>query len=119
MAFIRWCFRAGLLSWVLALAPGRVVAAEVAVRTAPCEKTLVLLAANAQPDDFRYLAFPSILRFSDDEVWLACKAGRAHATDAGAAMEIVRHTLSTGVTTPLQRLSAPRPKLYQMGEFVR
>ena len=79
----------------------------------------VLVSPATQPAEFRYAAFPSILRTGPDEVWLAFKAGRSHATDAGAAMEIVRHTLSSGATKLIQRLPAPAPKLYQMGELAR
>jgi hypothetical protein len=75
--------------------------------------------SGRRPAEFRYCAFPAVLRAGPDEVWIAFKAGRSHATDAGAAMEIVRHTLSTGATQPVQRLVAPVPKLYQMGEWAR
>ena len=79
----------------------------------------VLVAAAQQPAEFRYTAFPSLLRVGPDEVWIAYKVGRSHATDAGAAIEVARHTLSTGATKLIQRLPAPNPKLYQMGELVR
>jgi hypothetical protein len=79
----------------------------------------VLVTAASQPAEYRYLAFPSLLRTGPDEVWMSYKAGRSHATDAGAALEVVRHTLSTGATKLIQRLPAPPPKLYQMGEFAR
>ena len=34
-------------------------------------------------------------------------------------MEVVRHTLSSGATAPIQRMVAPVPKIYQMGELAR
>ena len=79
----------------------------------------MVTASAAQPTEYRYLAFPTVLRMSADEIWVSYKAGRSHATDAGAAMEVVRHSLSTGATSLIQRIPAPGPKLYQMGEFVR
>lgn len=94
-------------------------AAESAIRVAAPKSEAVLVKAASQPTQYRYLAFPSLLRVSDDEVWLAYKAGRSHATDAGAAAEIVRHTLSTGATELIQRIPAPPPKLYQMSELAR
>lgn len=94
-------------------------AAEPAVRNAPAPVASVLTDPAKRPAEFRYNAFPTLLRTGPDEVLLAFKAGRNHATDSGAAMEIVRHTLSTGTTQLVQRLVAPAPKLYQMGELVR
>ncbi len=93
--------------------------AATAARVAPHLAEQVLVSAAAQPAEYRYCAFPSLLRTGPDEVWIAFKSGRSHATDAGAAMEIVRHTLSTGATTLLARLPAPAPKLYQMGELAQ
>ena len=115
-------FPRGLFFWPalvasLLLSAGR--AAEPEVRMARAESSRVLVAASAQPAEYRYLAFPSLLTVGPDEVWLAYKAGRSHATDAGAAIEVVRHTLSSGATTLIQRLPAPPPKLYQMGELTR
>lgn len=94
-------------------------ASDVLVRTVPPLRGETLVASADRPAEFRYLAFPTVLRASPDEVWIAFKAGRSHATDAGAAMEVVRHTLSSGETRLLQRVAAPGPKLYQMGEWVR
>ncbi len=94
-------------------------AAEPVLRVAPRLGETIVVASSAQPIEFRYAAFPSLLRMGDDEVWVAYKAGRNHATDAGSAIEVVRHTLSTGATQLVQRLVAPAPKLYQMAEFVR
>lgn len=94
-------------------------AADPAVRAVAPLGVVTLTASAAQPAEYRYLAFPVVHRQSADEIWVAYKAGRSHATDAGAAMEIVRHTLSSGTTTLLQRIPAPGAKLYQMGEFVR
>jgi hypothetical protein len=102
---------------LLLLSLGR--AAEPAVRTATRQSETIVVSSKAQPADYRYLAFPSLLRVGADEVWLTFKAGRSHATDAGAALDVVRHTLSSGTTTLIQRLPAPEPKLYQMGEFAR
>lgn len=107
------------VSLLVLLVTAAAVTAAPEVRTAPGKKETVLVAANAQPAEFRYTAFPSLLRVGPDEVWLAYKVGRSHATDAGAAIEVARHILSTGETTLLQRLVAPEPKLYQMGELVR
>lgn len=78
-----------------------------------------ILRADEQPADFRYLAFPSVLPISADEIWIACKAGAKHATDAGAAIVVVSHRLSTGETRPIARLRPEPPKLYQMAEWVR
>lgn len=78
-----------------------------------------VLKAGDQPEAYRYLAFPALLQVSADEVWLAAKAGARHAADAGAAMEVLSHRISTAATQRLQRIPAPVPKLYQMGEFVR
>ena len=111
-----WFFRPAL---AISLFVSAASAAEPEVRIARAESSRVLVAASAQPAEYRYLAFPSLLTIGPDEVWLAYKAGRSHATDAGAAIEVVRHTLSTGVTTLIQRLPAPPPKLYQMGELTR
>src|SRR5687767_7175264 len=94
-------------------------AAEPEVRIVGPQKQSVLTAAASQPAEYRYLAFPSLLRVGPDEVWIAYKAGRSHATDAGAAIEVIRHTLSTGATKLVQRLSAQTPKLYQIAELVR
>lgn len=94
-------------------------AADSAVRVAPIQREVVLTAAAQQPAEFRYSAFPSVLRAAEDELWVAYKAGRTHATDAGAAIEVVRHSLARGETKLIQRLPAPEPKLYQMAEFVR
>lgn len=92
---------------------------EATVVVAPRLAERVLVSPATQPEAFRYAAFPTLLRVGPDEVWLAYKVGRSHATDAGAAIEVVRHTLSTGRTELLQRLVAPVPKLYQMGELAR
>lgn len=106
--------------WFSAFALAAVAgAAEPLVRTVAPVRTATLVSSAERPAEFRYLAFPSVLRTSPDEVWIAFKAGRSHATDAGAAMEVVRHTLSNGETRLLQRVAAPVPKLYQMGEWVR
>lgn len=103
------------------LTPAALAAADPAAapRAAPRLAARVLVSAASQPAEYRYCAFPSLLRTGPDEVWIAFKSGRSHATDAGAAMEIVRHTLSTGATTLLARLPAPAPKLYQMGELAQ
>ena len=94
-------------------------AADPVVRVVPPRSVTMVTASAAQPTEYRYLAFPTVLRMSADEIWVSYKAGRSHATDAGAAMEVVRHSLSTGATSLIQRIPAPGPKLYQMGEFVR
>ncbi|MSU48906.1 MAG: hypothetical protein EXS37_07440 [Opitutus sp.] len=94
-------------------------AAESLVRTATRTGEFVLVAPASQPTEYRYTAFPTLLRVGPDAVWVAYKAGRSHATDAGAAIEVVAHTLSTGETKLIQRLPAPPPKLYQMGELTR
>lgn len=78
-----------------------------------------VLKATEQPEAYRYLAFPALLRVSEDEVWLSAKAGARHAADAGAALEVLSHRISTATTQRVQRLAAPAPKLYQMGEFAR
>ena len=106
------------LAWCPVLI-GSALTAAPAVRTASAESSRVVVAAAAQPEAYRYLAFPSLLQVGADEVWLAYKAGSSHATDAGAAMEVVSHTLSRAATKRLQRMPAPPPKLYQMGELVR
>lgn len=79
----------------------------------------MVLAAAKQPEAYRYLAFPSVIQVGPDEVWLSVKAGARHATDPGAALEIVRHRLASAATERIQRLPAPAPKLYQMGELAR
>ncbi len=84
----------------------------------PRARHSVLRAAD-QPAQFRYLAFPAVVQLGPDEVLLSAKAGARHAADAGAALEIVSHRLSTAATQRVQRLVAPGPKLYQMGEFAR
>lgn len=89
------------------------------LRVAAKEREYLLVGGAGRPPEFRYAAFPSLLEIGPDEVWIACKVGRSHATDAGAAMEVVRHVVSTGETGVLQRMAAPAPKLYQMGELVR
>jgi hypothetical protein len=94
-------------------------AGEPEVRIAKRLNETVLVAAASQPPEYRYLAFPSLLRVGDDEIWVAYKAGRSHATDVGAAAEVVTHTLSSGATKLIQRLPAPPPKLYQMSELAR
>src|SRR5688572_4557846 len=96
-----------------------VSAAEPEVRTVAAKATRVLVSAASQPAGYGYLAFPSLLPVGPEEVWIAYKAGRTHATDAGAAIEVVRHTLADGESKLLQRLPAPPPKLYQMGELTR
>lgn len=102
----------------LVLTPGLNAAASAARVPMPLAEQ-VLTPAAPRPAEFRYVAFPTLLRTGPDEVWLAFKAGRSSAPEAGAAMEIVRHTLSTGETRLLQRLPAAAPKLYQMGELAR
>lgn len=97
----------------------RLTAADAAVRAVEPTTRKVLVPAAAQPVEYRYLAFPSLLATGPDEVWICYKAGRSHATDPGAALEVIRHTLSTGKTERIARLPAPPPKLYQMGELVR
>jgi len=109
---------ASLLLGFLPLATGA-VAATPAVRNVSPEFSKVLVAANAQPTEFGYTAFPSLIQIGPDEVWIAYKVGRSHATDAGAAIEVRSLVLSTGQTALLQRLVAPAPKLYQMGELVQ
>lgn len=94
-------------------------AADPAVRpVAPVRETVIVSAAT-QPPESRYTAFPVSLRVSADEVWIVYKAGKTHATDAGAALEVVRHSLASGKTELIQRMPAPPPKLYQMGEITR
>lgn len=94
-------------------------AAEPAVRTAARLSEIAITSPARQPADYRYTAFPSLLAIDADEVWVVYKAGKSHATDAGAALEVVRHSLSRGTTELIQRLPAPLPKLYQMGELTR
>ncbi len=103
---------------LLLVSPG-LIAADPAVRVATRRSETVLVAPATQPVEYRYTAFPSILRVTADEVWVVYKAGKSHATDAGAALEVVRHSLAKGTTELIQRLPAPPPKLYQMGEFTR
>src|SRR5262245_24831263 len=111
--------RVVLLAFGIASITARSAAAEAAaLRIAPPLRKLVLRGPD-QPSQFRYVAFPSILPVAEDTIWIACKAGSRHATDAGAALEVLQHTLSTGETRLIQRLVAPLPKLYQMGEFAR
>lgn len=105
--------------FALTLVTSAGTAAEPAVRSVPPRNMTMLTSSSAQPAEYRYLAFPTVLRTSADEIWVAYKSGRSHATDAGAAMEVVRHTLSTGATRLIQRVPAPGTKLYQMGEWVR
>lgn len=102
----------------LAVAAPAALASESAVRAVRPEKTLALQAAGPA-DEFRYHAFPTVLRAAPDELWVAYKAGRSHATDAGSAIDVMRHSLSTGRTERMQRLVAAAPKLYQMAEFAR
>src|SRR5688500_2049365 len=83
---------------VVLLVSRALLAAEPDIRTAAALDQRILVPASAQPAEYRYLAFPSLLRIGPDEVWIAYKAGRTHATDAGAAIEVVRHTLSSGET---------------------
>lgn len=105
-AFVSWC--------------GAIVsAAEPAVRAVAPLQQFALTTPAHQPADYRYTAFPSLLAIDADEVWVVYKAGKTHATDAGAALEVVRHSLSRGTTELIQRLPAPPPKLYQMGELTR
>lgn len=94
-------------------------AAEPGVRSATRLSETVLVSPATQPADYRYAAFPVSLRVSADEVWVVYKAGKTHATDAGAALEVVRHSLASGKTELIQRMAAPAPKLYQMGEITR
>lgn len=75
--------------------------------------------ADAVAGTARYLAFPSVLAVSADEIWIAYKAGKSHATDVGAGIELVSHRLSTGSTRVIQQLQPTAPKLYQMAEMVR
>src|SRR5687767_5007144 len=82
-----------------------VIGADPAVRVVPPLVEKVIVATSTQPAEFRYLAFPSLLTRGADEVWISYKAGRSHATDAGSAIEIVQHTLSTGATKLVQRLA--------------
>ncbi len=109
-----------ILALGLSLAAISVSAAESSlVRVVEARSRHLVMEAAKQPEQFRYLAFPSVIQLAPDEVWLAAKAGARHATDPGAALEIVRHRLSTGETERIQRLPAPPPKLYQMGELAR
>ena len=97
------------LSWrpwvlsVLLIAP--LFAAAPVPRSAQPVSRRVLVESAQQPEAFRYLAFPTLLRTGDDEVWLTYKAGKSHATDPGSGLEVVRHTLSTGATALVQRLA--------------
>jgi hypothetical protein len=111
--------RLGLLVVALGLLRCALAAADPAVRTAEKLSERVLVSAATQPPEARYTAFPVSLRVSADEVWVVYKAGKTHATDAGAALEVVRHSLASGKTELIQRLPAPPPKLYQMGELTR
>lgn len=117
-AVVARCFRRRALFSIVCLA-GAVHAADPTVRSVAPEKTVVLVASRKQPEGFRYTAFPAVLRTGPGEVWIVYKAGRSHATDAGSALEVVRHELSSERTELVQRMIAPAPKLYQMGEFVR
>jgi hypothetical protein len=105
--------------WLGGLLVTRVCGLAATVVVAPRLSEQVLVSSATQPAAYRYAAFPTLLRTGPDEVWLAYKAGRSHATDAGAAIEVVRHRLSSGQTALIQRLVAPAPKLYQMGELTR
>lgn len=116
-SLLRLAGRCSVLS--LGLAAPWAGAADPAVRVAAKEREVTIVAATAQPEAYRYTAFPTALRVGPDDVWVVFKAGRTHATDAGAAMEIVRHSLARGTTELVQRLPAPVPKLYQMGEITR
>jgi hypothetical protein len=107
--------RLWLVGWLAASA----FASDATVVVAPRLSEQVLVSPATQPEAYRYAAFPTLLRTTPDEVWIAFKAGRSHATDAGAAIEVVRHSLSTSRTELVQRLVAPSPKLYQMGELAR
>lgn len=108
-----------VISLVSLFTVGPLSAAEPSLRAVSPLGTHLLTPAAARPAEFRYAAFPTLLRTAPDEVWIAFKAGRSHATDSGAAMEVVRHSLSSGKTSLVQRMVAPDPKLYQMGELTR
>ncbi|MGH8020431.1 MAG: hypothetical protein ACREIA_19535, partial [Opitutaceae bacterium] len=78
-----------------------------------------IVRSEAQPEGLHYLAFPTALEVMPGELWIAYKAGASHASDAGAAIEIVRHRLETGETELIQRLRPDPPQLYQMAELAR
>jgi hypothetical protein len=78
-----------------------------------------IVRSDQQPADLKYLAFPAVLSVGPDEIWVACKAGAKHATDAGAGILVVSHRLSTGETRAMATLRPEAPKLYQMAEWVR
>lgn len=112
-------FAALILSCAALSATAAFAATDPAVRAVSRLSETVLASPATQPAEYRYTAFPTIVQVNADEVWLAWKAGKTHATDAGAALEVVRHSLARGTTELIQRLPAPPPKLYQMGELTR
>jgi len=102
------------------LAAGMTVTAAEPIKRLPVYREQIdIMRSDAQPAEHRYLAFPVVLTISPDEIWIAYKAGKSHALDTAAAIEVASHRFSTGATKLIQRLHPAAPNLYQMAEFVR
>ncbi len=107
-----------VLAAILA-AGAMLTAAEPVERHPVYREQTYLTRSDAQPAERNYLAFPVVLTVAPDEIWVAYKAGKSHALDAGAMIEVVSHRLSTGATKLVQRLHPAAPNVYQMAEFAR
>ena len=85
----------------------------------PRHRTIQILVASRNEQDMTYLAFPSLLRTSPDEVLIAFKRGYRHGGDTESLGEMLRLDTARNVITGRQVVARDRGLIYQMGEWVR
>lgn len=85
----------------------------------PTHKTTQTLVASAEmPTKMSYLAFPASLDLGG-EVLVSFKHGRAHASDRGAVLDVLRFDGATGTVKSRRTLAELDNKIMQSGEWVR
>ena len=113
MPHLRW-FTLLLISAPLALA----AEPTSAVQRVPVDRQEHILVSARDDADWRYLAFPSVVDLGND-VLVAYKRGRAHMSDPGSVIELVRVDGRTGQPGPRERVAAIDQVVTETGQWVR
>ncbi|MBI4626155.1 MAG: exo-alpha-sialidase [Verrucomicrobia bacterium] len=107
----------GFLVLMLTVAPFCVAAEPTPVIPKP--RAQQVLVASAAEKGMTYLAFPSLLRTSPDEVLIAFKRGFRHGGDTEAVGEMLRFDTARNAIVNRQVVAQDPGYIHQMGEWVK